>query len=360
MENKQYNKYDHDYANLYVERTIKKPYTIAKNLKIVDEARQISLNGLNGRFTFCDIGGNINGTVRGGLGDLIETDIGNSTYYPIDLDRYYFLPNQLNNNPRVSFRSAENIRGIVGNGENLPVKDNSTNIVLISDVLEHVNRPHVVLGEAKRVIKPNFGRLFIVSPALYKLDGMKPQFPSLENIDHLIDMNGHINFFNKHILDHLLYNAGFETVKIQGIGFALSLPYLLWIDERFIPRNYFDPKSKEEKIYREIADVIGNLTADIVSDIDKNLNNQENYKSFYNGLIFNGDQDVLSGIYEVLRYSSFFGENSIVDESYVKLRNLIENTKIYFQNTNMKNKLKQYIDVNGYEFLANSVLIVAK
>ncbi len=359
MESQGLTKYDHSYANLYAERAIKRSYTIAKNLKISEEAKLLDSGLRADYFTFCDIGGNINGTVRGGLGDLIEAGINGSVYYPIDLDINYFLPNRLKNGPNVKFRPTEDIHGIVGNGENLPIKSGSTNIVLISDVLEHVNQPLNALSEARRVLKPDVGHLMVVSPALYKLDAMKPQNVTLQNIDNLIDMNGHVNFFNKENLDHLFRKSGFKSIETKGIGFALSLPFMLWFNEKFIPDNYFNPKLKEMKIYREISDVVNGLPAEVITDIDINLGKQENLKNFYDKLISGDDQTLLNGIYEVLKYSSNFGSNSVIDESYSKLKSLVEGIKINFIGDHIKEKLKQYVNLNGYQFLANSVLIVA-
>lgn len=352
-------KYDHSYANLYAERTIKRSYTVAKNIRISEEAKLLDSRHRADRFTFCDIGGNINGTVHECLGDLIEAGINGSTYYSIDLDINYFLPNRLKSGPSVKFRSTEDIHGIVGNGENLPIKSGSANIILISDVLEHINQPLNTLSEARRVLKPDIGHLMIVSPALYKLDAMKPQNISLQKIDNLIDMNGHVNFFNKKNLDHLFHKSGFKSVKTKGIGFALSLPFILWFNEKFIPDNYFNPKLKEMKIYREISDVVNDLPAEVVTDIDMNLDNQENLKNFYDKLISGDDQTLLDGIYEVLKYTSNFDSSSVIDESYSKLKSLVEGIKINFTGDHIKEKLKQYVNLNGYQFLANSVLIVA-
>ena len=359
MENKHFNTYDLDYANLYLERTIKRSYTIAKNLRISKEAKLLGSKETNGYFIFCDVGGNINGTVHGGLGDLIENNITGSLYYPVDLDIHYFQPAKLKANTTVNFRPSEMIHGIVGNGEDLPIKENSMNVVLISDVLEHIDKPLAALSEARRIIKTT-GNLMVVSPALYKLDAMKPQNQSLQKIDKLIDMNGHINFFNRSNLESFLIKTGFNSITTKGIGFALSLPYLLWIDEKFIPKNYFNPKTRMEKVYRQISDIVNTLPPEVIADIDNQLNSNGNLKNFYEILIQNQDADILSGIYEILRYSSLFGQNSVVDESYSKLRILVESIKPNFPKSDIKDRFQQYVDSNGYEFLADSVLVIAK
>lgn len=192
--------YGNDYANLYIEQTTKRSYTITKNIQIVQTAVDLSKNqNEKSNFPFLDVGGNVNTILLGGLGDMIENNIKNSIYYSIDLDKHYFIPNLKNKKSNVVFRKAKNLHSVVGNGEKLPFKDNFANIVLTADVLEHVENPDFVLDEAKRVLKPN-GNLLLVIPAFYKLDAVKPLLLNLQRIDDLIDLSGHINFFDKKIL----------------------------------------------------------------------------------------------------------------------------------------------------------------
>lgn len=58
----------------------------------------------------------------------------------------------------------------VGSGEALPLTDDSADLVLMNDVMEHVVDPPSVLKEVARVLRPG-GRLITVFPPYYDLTG---------------------------------------------------------------------------------------------------------------------------------------------------------------------------------------------
>jgi len=61
---------------------------------------------------------------------------------------------------------AEKSQFLVGVGEDLPLPAACVDLVLMNDVMEHVIKPHKVLDEVYRVLRPN-GRAAIVFPPYY-------------------------------------------------------------------------------------------------------------------------------------------------------------------------------------------------
>lgn len=55
-------------------------------------------------------------------------------------------------------------------GESLPFDENTFDVVVANQMLEHVPNPEVVLGEMIRVVKPN-GKVLVTVPILHALDG---------------------------------------------------------------------------------------------------------------------------------------------------------------------------------------------
>ncbi len=61
------------------------------------------------------------------------------------------------------FSREQGSSGVAGFGERLPFKDNSFDVVVCSQVLEHVLRPEVMAAEMTRVLRPT-GRVIIETP----------------------------------------------------------------------------------------------------------------------------------------------------------------------------------------------------
>lgn len=358
MENK-LNTYGEGYANLYIEKTMKRPYTIIKNQLILHTTTRLTQFNHLKKIAFLDIGGNVNAIVQGGLADLIEDNIKDSVYYTVDLDRYYFAPNLKGKAEDGIFKKTNSLHATVGNGERLPFRHNFTDVVLVADVLEHVSNPEAVIKESRRVLKPN-GYVHLITPALYKLDAIKPLIPKTKLIDSLIDLNGHINFFDKKIIDDMLIKHNFKITDTIGVGFALSMQFLLWFNSDYIPQNYFNIKTDKEKLYRSVSNLINKLSPDIVQEIDIVLNSTRLLNTFINKFILNPKKHPLSSIYEILKLSNDYGKNEEVDQIYKELRDtILPVTKIISANKLRKNIFK-YIKANNPLFLANSVLNVAQ
>ncbi|HHT9155478.1 MAG TPA: methyltransferase domain-containing protein [Candidatus Tripitaka sp. YC43] len=63
----------------------------------------------------------------------------------------------------LKFSREQGSSGVAGFGERLPFKDNSFDVVVCSQVLEHVLNPEVIAGEMVRVLKPT-GRVIVETP----------------------------------------------------------------------------------------------------------------------------------------------------------------------------------------------------
>jgi SAM-dependent methyltransferase len=90
--------------------------------------------------------------------------------------------------------------------ETIPVEDNTYDVVVCNQVLEHVKRPHKVILEFSRVLKPD-GQLFISVPQCYGT--------------HMIPYN-YFNFIS-YGLTFLLEEARFRNISIKPLGGIFSL-----------------------------------------------------------------------------------------------------------------------------------------
>ena len=103
------------------------------------------------------------------------------------------------------------------NAENLPYKDNYFDIVIASEILEHVFYPEKVLSEARRVLKRN-GFVILTYPNSSSLQfrlgifikGRSPLLNYPENSEH-------IRFFSSSDIQGLT-NDNFKLLKKTGVG----------------------------------------------------------------------------------------------------------------------------------------------
>jgi SAM-dependent methyltransferase len=84
---------------------------------------------------------------------------------------------------------------------NIPIRDNTYDVIVNTQVLEHVEYPQRVINEFIRVLKPN-GRLFLTTPQSWGIH-MAPY---------------HFYNFTRYGLESLFKNAGFEIRSISPIG----------------------------------------------------------------------------------------------------------------------------------------------
>ena len=85
--------------------------------------------------------------------------------------------------------------------EPLPFTDRSFDTVLLSDVLEHIPNPEILLREIVRVLRPG-GSIIIGVPFMYWLHEIPHDF----------------NRYTRYQLERLLKNAGFVDMQITEVG----------------------------------------------------------------------------------------------------------------------------------------------
>lgn len=107
----------------------------------------------------------------------------------------------------------------------IPVKDESFDLVLSTQVLEHIAEPLLVLKELNRVLKPR-GRLWLSAPLSWEEHGQPADFYR----------------YTQFGLRHLLKQAGFKVVELEwASGYYATLAYQLRLAVRnlsFQPKHY--------------------------------------------------------------------------------------------------------------------------
>lgn len=98
--------------------------------------------------------------------------------------------------------SYKNKHTFVCSLDNIPKKDKNYDVIINTQVLEHVPNPQKVLNELNRVLKPN-GKLFLTTPQCWGIHGKEPY---------------NYFFFTKFGLKELLENAGFKIKFIKPRG----------------------------------------------------------------------------------------------------------------------------------------------
>jgi len=107
---------------------------------------------------------------------------------------------------------------VFANGEVLPFQSESFDVVLCSELMEHVTEPTLLLTEINRILVPG-GRLILTTPFLV---------PEHETpIDYFR--------YTRFGLSHLLNKAGFQILELEPFGelFGVFLSFIIQIQMKF-------------------------------------------------------------------------------------------------------------------------------
>ena len=118
----------------------------------------------------------------------------------------------------LNMAKKKGIECVLSNAENLPFRDASFDIIVASEIIEHIFDTGKFLDEINRILKSN-GELILTTPNLALLDnrfrlllGLQPHYCEIE----LEGNAGHIRCFTKKSFKNLIEKHGFMVEKIQS------------------------------------------------------------------------------------------------------------------------------------------------
>lgn len=136
-------------------------------------------------------------------------------------------------------------RAVVFTGDmfNLPFKENTFDVVILSQVIEHFEKPEIILQKLHQILKPG-GHIILDTPSqsnvvdiFLRLFGIKPKW------GYTVDET-HLWFFTMKQLTSFLEKSGFTITRIQGAPFLrYELPILhhfTWVKSRWWLYRLFD------------------------------------------------------------------------------------------------------------------------
>jgi ubiquinone/menaquinone biosynthesis C-methylase UbiE len=131
---------------------------------------------------------------------------------------------------------------IVGNVEDMPIKNNSYDGVVCISVLEHVNHPHKVISEIHRILKKGGKAIFFV-PSIYPYHARTGKGAYPDNFRYFHDgIKVMCKDFSK---IQIVKCAGFfETIFKFFLFSKILTPYILNLG--YILDNIFNTRSKSE------------------------------------------------------------------------------------------------------------------
>jgi 2-polyprenyl-3-methyl-5-hydroxy-6-metoxy-1,4-benzoquinol methylase len=102
----------------------------------------------------------------------------------------------------------------------LPYDDESFDVVLAAEIIEHIVDTEGFVREIHRILRPN-GAVFLSTPNIlwwkYRLDALRGRYPDpLEHKLHYGTDFGHVRIFTPALLRELVEDAGFEVVGVAG------------------------------------------------------------------------------------------------------------------------------------------------
>lgn len=146
-------------------------------------------------------------------------------YLPFDIS--------FNNLKRIKDLSTPNVFPVEGDGYNLPFKNDKIDLIMISEVIEHLTHPIKVLKEAARVLKPE-GKLVVSVPYKEQIS-----YQICIHCNNPTPTHSHLHSFSIESMRGLLMQAGLNPIKkSKSINKVLNrlhlnyyfrwIPYRIW------------------------------------------------------------------------------------------------------------------------------------
>jgi len=117
---------------------------------------------------------------------------------------------------------------LFGDGQFLPFLDNSVDVVICTEVLEHVLVPTQLVLEIRRVLKKDGDCLLSVPNETTGL------FPATINPNQIIAHDAHLNFYDSVHLKTFLFRMGFAIQEIQTIRAPFTWKQIINLPIRFL------------------------------------------------------------------------------------------------------------------------------
>ena len=140
---------------------------------------------------------------------------------------------------------------LLGDIKDIPYEDNSVDLALATDVIEHIDEDDLALIEIYRILKPG-GYLLLTVPAFQSLWGIQD------------DVSQHKRRYKKKWFNNLVKSSGFEIEKSYYFNYLLFIP--IWIT-RVLLKSFRSSLRAETDINSKLINVIllKIFTADILS-----------------------------------------------------------------------------------------------
>ncbi|MFH1257799.1 MAG: methyltransferase domain-containing protein [Candidatus Micrarchaeota archaeon] len=132
------------------------------------------------------------------------------------------------------------LKVIKAKAQDLPFKDNTFDIVIMPEVIEHFVETDKALKELKRVTKPG-GKVIVTTPNFTSFrDRILVFFGHMPAYSMHVD---HVKFFNRKRLHDALRKAGLRVKKIYGSALGIPIPgnaKLFFFMDSFLPTTMLE------------------------------------------------------------------------------------------------------------------------
>lgn len=159
---------------------------------------------------------------------VLDIGCGEGDYTVLFGDRHEVVGIDILNGVR---KKNNNFKFKIDDATNLSFKDNTFDLTVSFDVIEHLEDDKKMISEAYRVLKKG-GRLFFGTPNKTRLinqalaiAGRPRTYPYLVGVDPVLGEMIHIKEYTAAELKKLLKDAGFKNIKITPYWFGLTVPF---------------------------------------------------------------------------------------------------------------------------------------